>query len=60
MLSGRQGPPGTKRGVDYGDEEELEQTRVRVAQISESERGPWVWNEIVALRRRHYPAAPGG
>jgi hypothetical protein len=45
---------------DYGDEEELEHTRVRVARISESERGPWVWNEIVALRRRHYPAAPGG
>jgi len=40
---------------DYGAEEELEQTRIRVAEISESERGSWVWREIVALRRRHYP-----
>ena len=41
---------------DYGDEKDLERTRVRLAEVSEADRGSWVWREIVAVRRRHYPA----
>jgi hypothetical protein len=42
--------------LDYGDEQELERTRTRIAQIDEQDKAKFVWNEIVAMRRRHYPA----
>ena len=44
--------------LDYGDEDELERTRRRLAEVREEERATYVWREIVALRRRYYPAAP--
>lgn len=43
---------------DYGEERDLERTRRRLAQVSEEERATYVWREIVALRRRHYPPSP--
>jgi hypothetical protein len=46
--------------LDYGDEQELERTRVRIEQIAEQDRAKFVWNEIVAKRRLHYPAQSEG
>ena len=43
---------------NYGDEEELEATRQRLSAVEDSERAAFVWREIVALRRRHYPELP--
>lgn len=44
--------------LDYGAEEDLELARARLAAVDEAERGAYVWREIVALRRRHYPDPP--
>jgi hypothetical protein len=43
---------------DYGGDEVLETARRELAAIDESERGTYVWREIVAVRRRHYPELP--
>jgi hypothetical protein len=43
---------------DYGDDDALEATKRRLAEIEENERSTFVWREIVALRRRHYPDLP--
>jgi hypothetical protein len=41
--------------ADYGDDAALEATRIRLASVAEGERTAFVWREILALRRRHYP-----
>ncbi|HTE86503.1 MAG TPA: hypothetical protein VK821_17420 [Dehalococcoidia bacterium] len=43
---------------DYGDDAALDATRRRLAAVEESERSKYVWQAIVALRRRHYPDLP--
>jgi hypothetical protein len=43
---------------DYGDEAALEATRQTLSAIDEAERSTYVWRQIVALRRRHYPDVP--
>jgi hypothetical protein len=43
---------------DYGDEEALEAARRELAGIDEADRATFVWREIVAVRRRHYPELP--
>ena len=44
--------------ADYGDESALEATRQRLAEVADDDRATYVWREIVALRRRHYPDPP--
>jgi hypothetical protein len=44
--------------LDYGDERELELTRIRIEQAGDQDRAKFVWNEIVEVRRRHYPVPP--
>ncbi len=44
--------------ADYGDDASLEATRQRLAMVEAAQRATYVWREIVALRRRHYPDLP--
>jgi hypothetical protein len=44
--------------LDYGNESDLNALRERIEGIDEAERSTWVWRQIVALRRRYYPAPP--
>jgi hypothetical protein len=44
--------------TNYGDEDALEATRQRLSAVDDKERSAFVWREIVALRRRHYPELP--